>query len=271
MRTWTWGEPCRRNAAHGAWRAVGWRFSITPALAAVLTMLSGSTAAAQPVIAEGAIAGIVRDSMGIGVAGARITIAGSGRRVESDDRGRFHLPTVAGGWATLELHRIGFQTKTAYVMVGAGQTAEVVVILAPVARELAPQLVIASRRPVRSTGRFAEFNRRRDSGLGHFITRQQIERQHAVHFTDLLRQIPGVRIATGFAQSGVRLRGAKCPPHVWIDGTPAGVAEFNLDAIPPQTVEGVEIYSGVATVPAELMAGRARGQCGVIVVWTRVD
>lgn len=226
---------------------------------------------AQSAEKYGNITGFVRDSSGQAIARVRITVPGTNRQSESDEQGHFRLRLVAAGRAMIELQRFGFLRKTTDVLVHGGRTTEVVIVLAAVAQSLAPARISAAAAPPQPTGRFAEFDRRRSGAFGHFITREEIERQHAMHFTDILRLIPGVRIAAGFAQSGVRLRGARCPPHVWIDGTPAGAAEFNLDAIPLQTVQGVEVYSGVATVPAELMAGRARGRCGVIVVWTRIN
>lgn len=245
--------------------------SISRALMLMLAAIPARAAAGQSVDAVGVISGIVRDSSGIAVSAAQIAITETSRYAASDAHGRFRLSNVAGGPAILRVQRIGFQTFTMQVVVVGGRTTEVAAVLTPVARELAPARVTASRKSGEYTGRFAEFNRRREAGFGYFITREQITQQDAAHFTDLLRRIPGIRIAAGFGQSRIRIRGAKCPPHVWIDGTPASPIEFNLDAILPQTVEGIEIYSGVASVPAELMAGRFRGQCGVVAVWTRLD
>lgn len=242
-----------------------------PLLAAVTAACPLIAIEAQSAEKYGEVAGFVRDSSGKAIAGVRITMPGITRQAESDERGHFRLHHVAAGRAVLELQRIGFLRKTTDVIVQSGRTTEVAIVLTAVALSLPPAQIAATATPPKPSGRFAEFDRRRSSAFGHFITRDEIERQHAMHFTDILRLIPGVRIAPGFAQSGVRLRGARCPPHVWIDGTPAGAAEFNLDAIPLETVQGVEVYSGVATVPAELMAGRMRGRCGVIVVWTRID
>jgi TonB family protein len=47
--------------------------------------------------------------------------------------------------------------------------------------------------------------------------------------------------------------------------------EFDLDVISPETVSGVEIYPGPATVPVEFRSARGLEACGVIVVWSRVD
>jgi TonB family protein len=67
----------------------------------------------------------------------------------------------------------------------------------------------------------------------------------------------------------VRMRGRRCDPLVWFDGQPLVGGFPDLDAISPESIEGIEIYSGVATIPPELMGPRDAGGCGVIVVWTR--
>lgn len=244
-------------------------FVLLPMLAAVAALPS-VTAKAQPGEARGDLLVSIVDSSGVAVAGVRIVLGGRAGYGESDAGGQYRIRGIQAGRVALDLQRLGFQRKTVEVEVFGGRTVETVITMAMAVQPLEPATVSAAVAP-RRAARFAEFERRRSSAFGHFLTREEIERRHSVSFTELLRMVPGVRVVTGFGRASIRLRGARCPPHVWIDGTPAGAAEFNLDALPLETVQGVEIYSGISNVPAELMAGRARGRCGVIVVWTRVD
>jgi TonB family protein len=81
-----------------------------------------------------------------------------------------------------------------------------------------------------------------------------------------------VRISSSrMARNAVRLRGSRCAPLVWLDGAPAMAGEFDLDVISPESVSGIEIYPGPATVPVEFRSTRGLETCGVIVVWSRVD
>jgi TonB family protein len=91
--------------------------------------------------------------------------------------------------------------------------------------------------------------------------------------TDVLRSlVPAVRISSSrMARNAVRLRGSRCAPLVWLDGAPAMAGEFDLDVISPETISGIEIYPGPATVPVEFRSTRGLESCGVIVVWSRVD
>ena len=45
---------------------------------------------------------------------------------------------------------------------------------------------------------------------------------------------------------------------------------FDLNTIAPDAIEGVEVYSGAAQVPAKFTSRFGAG-CGVIVLWTRVS
>ncbi len=119
----------------------------------------------------------------------------------------------------------------------------------------------------------ADFHdRRQRAGSGRFITRDQIEKEDPLRLTDLFRSVPGVRIVPSLmGGSRVRLRSSTardCVPFVWVDGVPMGAGEFDLDVLTPETVEGVEIYSGVSGVPQRFMGTRGEGSCGAIVVWT---
>jgi TonB family protein len=88
---------------------------------------------------------------------------------------------------------------------------------------------------------------------------------------EIIRELPGVtmRGPTRYADRSLRFRGANCPPLVFVDGFPATAGEFELDIIDLSTVEGIEIYPGLASVPAEFQATRGQHRCGVIAVWSR--
>jgi hypothetical protein len=219
-------------------------------------------------IGTGGIAGTVRDSLGAPVAGALISVAGTTLVVESDEEGEFRLAKARVGEMSLRVRRIGFKPDTIRVMVVAGSTVPATFVLARVAVELAP-LVVYGRRNV--TGPIRGFYDRMSRGMGHFFTREQVERRNPMNMTDLFRMIPGARVESrGLGGSSVRFRGARCAPLVWLDGTPTYAGEFPLDALDPRTFEGIEIYSGPASVPAEFQGNRTMSSaCGTVILWSR--
>ncbi|MDQ3698292.1 MAG: TonB family protein [Gemmatimonadota bacterium] len=243
-------------------------FASLAVLAALLSPLRGSRLRAQANEASATIAGVVHDSLGAGLAGAEIAVPGTALLARSDGGGAFSLRNVPPGTVSLRVRRLGYHPLTVELAAAAREDASVRVTMARLAQDLAPVVVRGVRG--RYTGPFAEFHRRREAGFGHFITRSEIERRNPIRLTDLLRHVPGIRIsATRSISNAVRIRNSRCAPIVWLDGTPLTMPEFDLDALTPSTIEGLEVYSGVSTVPPQFMGPRGQGSCGAIVVWSR--
>ena len=219
-------------------------------------------------VGTGGINGLVKDSTGVPVVGAQVTVGGTTLMAETDERGVFLLAKASPGETSIRVRRIGYKPDTVRVSVLAGETHDVTIVLARVAVELEP-LVVYGRKNV--TGRLAGFYDRLGRGMGHFLTREQIEKRNPMNMTDLFRMIPGARVETrGLGNQAVRFRGARNPPLVWLDGTPLYAGEFDLDSVDPRSFEGIEIYSGPASVPAEFLGNRIMSSTGgTIVLWTR--
>jgi TonB family protein len=223
---------------------------------------------AQDAAARGTVAGMVRDSSGAGIAGAEVTIVGTGLRAHTNAQGEFRLTNVPAGTVTVGVRRLGFIPTVASIEIGVNEAASMSVVVAPLAQSLAAVIVRGDRR-FEEHGRLAGFYQRRArSPGGHFITREQIDQRNPGQLTDLFRSVPGARIYSSTFSNVVRFRGMRCAPLVWLDGFPATAGEFDLDALDPYIIEGIEVYLGVATVPPEFRWVRGGGSCGAIVIWT---
>lgn len=127
--------------------------------------------------------------------------------------------------------------------------------------------VIVEGRPVPS--RLVGFYERKSGGLGEFATREEIERWNPSLPTDVLRRMSSVNLVpVDLGYRVVSRRDQRCAPAVFLDGIYMGTgAEFDFDAVlTAEQIEGVETYSGAGQVPPEFN----RGDCGAVVVWTRV-
>jgi outer membrane receptor protein involved in Fe transport len=120
--------------------------------------------------------------------------------------------------------------------------------------------------------KMADFERRRASGRGTFITREDVERRNPLTLADLLRVARGLTVRSvggrtelRFARANARLVGPDCPPEIWIDGVRA--FDATVDEVHPEEVEGVELYRGLGQIPAEYLS-RSSG-CGLVLIWTR--
>jgi hypothetical protein len=255
--------------------------------AALATAVAPLPAAAQANPLEGTIRGRVVDNLtGAPIAGAEVQVLDAKERIRrasvSDADGNFVLHRVAPGAFWLRGRHAGYAvTKTPPWRIDAGDVLSVTIYMDPEVVLLAPLEVHARAQTVQPMlAGFRERLQRRQGGT--FLTRMDIETRNPARLTDLLEGVPGLRVqpATGAASNRLitfarALPGTgggpnSCPVQVYVDGVLAtrGRAVVPLDDLAvPGALEGVEIYRGVGTVPAEFLTPEAR--CGVIALWTR--
>jgi hypothetical protein len=198
------------------------------------------------------------------------------RTTNTDVNGGFRFIDVDSGSIELRVRRVGFRPETLQVDVPQVDGGAVVVPLERIAQVLRGVVVHARSGALNVvTTPLLGFERRRAAGLGHFITRTDIDRRRPQRTSDLMRSIAGVVLEQG--DGGVlvpRFRSSlvarqACNPMYWLDGSPLGSMPLDLDAISPSAIEGIEVYSGIATVPPALRGPGGSAVCGVIAVWTR--
>ena len=236
------------------------------AILASATILSARPLAAQP---AGAIAGTVTDSSGIPVLGAELAVDAAPGRAFSDERGTFRISGVPLGAHVLRARRLGFAPFQVGVQVSGISEARVAIRLKLLAAALPPVVVHASR--MSYTGRLAGYYERLEKkSSGYFITREQIDQENPATLGQLLGHVPGISSLRGRAGiTGVRMRGRKCWPLVWIDGTPMPADEVDLDSFAPSSIQGIELYLGATTAPLRYIYNRDLSSCGTVLIWSR--
>lgn len=249
------------------------RFAARSALrwSSAIACLLGSTTVSSVALAQdsqGSIVGTVRDSLGGALSGAQVSVQGTNIRAVTDDDGTFRLARLRAGDLTLSIRRLGYRPESPSVRVNPEAETRLDVRLGALAMRL-PTVEVRRRAEVYDS-RLAGFVSRQEKHVGHFVTREQLDRMRSARFIDALRQIPGVQMRPlrGGGMT-VALRGSRCPPLVFIDGFPADAGTLDLDMLDLASVEGIEVYSGLATVPPEFMGARGTHACGVIAVWSR--
>ena len=235
--------------------------------AVALACFSINAAAQEGSLGLGGIRGVVRDSMGQAIIGAQIIIRGSQLIAETDDSGRFELAKVRPGMMSIHFRRLGYQPDTMDLLVLAGKTVPVEVMLARRLVSLTP-VVITGRSDL--TGWRAGFYWRKELGSGHFFTADDIEKRNPSMMSDMFRQIPSVRIQSsrGVIRNQLRFRSSgSCPPLTVLDGAPLAAGEFDIDALSPRSIAAFEVYTG-STVPPQFHVVTRR-YCGAIVIWSK--
>ena len=154
-----------------------------------------------------------------------------------------------------------------------------------------------------NANRMDEFYRRQMLGVGRFLDSVDVARWARHRTAEILDDVAGLKIENrgmqAFATNG-RVSASTClvcrvvvadtldpaislpagmrPPcymDVYVDGVAAyqfGVEPplplFDVNSVPPESIQGIEVYTGAAQTPAKY-GNRFGSGCGAILVWTR--
>jgi len=222
-------------------------------------------------VGSGVIDGLVADTALAPLEGATISILGSALRVSTHENGRFRMLGLPQGEYVLLVRRLGYEGTTTKVLVEPEEVTRLSFALSPVVAKLAAMEV--SARGV--SQRMTDFYQRRDEGIGHFITREEIVKRNSVTTFDLLRAIPSIRVSDVDANGQARVASTRsnCTPQIMLNGLPITPAFVPS----PNELAGIEVYSGPATMPLQfkrpgVAAGASRSEgdagCALILLWT---
>lgn len=203
-----------------------------------------------------------------------ILLRGTELQAISDSLGFFRLEGVPPGDHTLTVSYLNMVSDVAgnvAVAVADGETVwlniQLEITVVPV-----PELVVQIER-ADNVGKMAGFDHRRASAFGSFITRDEIERAHPGRLSQLFFAVPGVRVVPapddilGARLVSARAGGFNCPMELFLDGIRQPSVGFNIDLLPPEDIEAIEVYSGSSRTPAIFSFRGA--PCGAVVIWTR--
>lgn len=216
----------------------------------------------------GRVRGHVNVVTGRPVAGARVTVWGTGIETVTSADGWFTLAGLPEGTHTLEARAVGFAPARQPVDIVRGAPGAAEVELANFAITLDTMRVFAQR--VYPSPFAGDFERRRRMGGGHFFDETEIERRKPTLLTDLIRGIPEVHVVpTIWGGVDVVMSRGNCRPDLIIDGS----RQINDATFPINTLvwanelRAVEVYTNPLRIPAEFKSGSG---CGAIVVWTEI-
>ena len=132
---------------------------------------------------------------------------------------------------------------------------------------LRPVHVTAKRR---KSEYLEEFHRRAEQaargGGGYILARAELERAGQMPIPRLLATVPGIHYvgSRGDVMETVYMTRGNCAPRIYLDGAP--LANNNINMISSESLEGVEVYAGVGSGPAEFFDPRG---CGTVLLWSQ--
>lgn len=232
------------------------------ALAAVVLPPAAVPAGAQT--ASGIIGKIFDERTNQVLVDALIFVDSTRREVSISSQGRFVLSNMKPGVHRVEIRAIGYRPQVLALTLIEGQILEREFAMVFTGDRLTDLSVEA--RNSKLLPRFTDFERRRTSGMGTYITRDDIKARGYTRMGDALRAVKGVRVDCGPVDCSIHMvrSTAGCFPTFYVDGH---VARSFAESTPISDVQGIEVYRGGAEAPGEFTGDGA--MCGVIVIWTR--
>lgn len=190
-----------------------------------------------------------------------------GLTTRTDDHGRFRFKGIPSGDYQIQTHHIGYEDRTDTLSVGVKVLVQVDVQVGTEAVGLPPVKVTVRQGWLADTG----FYYRKEAGFGKFLTPEDLDKRNAPRMTQVLRQIPGIRVSKlcgAFSCTQVVRMSATnayraCSVTYYMDGREMH-GPVSIDHISPLDVAAVEIYQSIAETPAQFY-----GRCGSIVIWSK--
>ncbi|HEV7838516.1 MAG TPA: carboxypeptidase regulatory-like domain-containing protein [Gemmatimonadaceae bacterium] len=192
-----------------------------------------------------------------------------GPTAKTGNDGSFSIQAPAPGIYRLRADLSGYiSAMTPAIELGSGDEIDITWRLLAGDVQMRPVAIVGNNR--RTSGRLSGFyDRAQRHGFGYFITSDQIQKMHPFSVSDLLRTVPGLEVLPsprGFGNIVRTLDG--CVPAVYLDGVRFPLLGESIDnIIDPSQLEGIEVYTHAAEVPAQFAS--ARSNCGVIALWTK--
>lgn len=200
-------------------------------------------------------------------AGSRVEVVGTDVVALTNEKGEFTLRNLPSGSHVLLARHLGFGAETVPVDLSSRQPKQVTIKLPKFVAIIDPVVVTAKR--VASLDKVG-FTQRKKSGAGFYLDPDQLQRMHPSYLTDVLRQVPGLRVSytpQGDVVSSARGGGSGCVQYIvdempWQSVMPGDINNF----VNANEVVGVEVYQG-GHVPAQYSRGMS--DCVTIVLWTK--
>jgi hypothetical protein len=212
---------------------------------------------------------VIAAATGKPLPGAQVSIVG-GPKASANESGEFNLTDAPMGTRMLEVRALGYYPERRRVDVVNGATP--VRIVLTTFRAMLDTVRIRARRlaDVHDSG----FEQRKRSGMGKYLTADDIAKRGSVFTSGIFRSIPGLRVLPTEGGDSIQMRGIFqgadwCTPDFYIDGKYMFTYDAeDLDAsLLPKDIAAIEVYTE-SNAPPQFSRGLAGG-CGSVVIWTK--
>jgi hypothetical protein len=242
----------------------------TGALLALSTALPRAHAQVRPAALRGRV---IDKASAAAIPHAEIVLLNDGRHLATDSIGRYAFRDLPSGALRFVVRAPAHAALQLDVEFTAGddvqRTIELDSASAGETPHTLPAVAVSATAPDVTSYRLLDFERRRRTGRGQYLSDEEIRASSAANVSDATRGMRGVTLhCGGSAIRGCRIQMARapmnCEPEYIVDGRADNM--FG-PTTPIRDIVALEVYTGPSDVPGEF-AGTNAG-CGVIVLWTR--
>jgi hypothetical protein len=200
-----------------------------------------------------------------GISGATISVPELGRSTITDSAGRYLIGGFPSGRFRFVVRMIPYSAKEATLLLERGDHRTLDFELDSADAQTLPAVPVTAAAPVDL--RLRDFERRRLTGRGQYLSEEQIKQMGAASVADATRGMRGVDIHCG-GGGGCRIQMVRAPMNCGPDYVIDGHVDNTFGPQTPiRDIVALEVYTGPSDVPGEF-AGATAG-CGVVAVWTR--
>ncbi len=233
-----------------------------------------SAATLSPVAQPGVptLKGRVLEPGGAPVPVAVVGLIGTANTVTTDDSGSFLIHATAPGAYVLSVLRLGYEPERLAVTLSPQRVSDITVTLTRVVPVLPTVTTTAAERAAYHD---VGFEQRMRAGLGFFLTYDKILKKRATQFTDLLREVPGLKVTYAGFPARAFVSGTRglpnCVSYV-VDGSELNVGTESADyLIGARDIGAIEVYapSERPTMWGAVGAASGTDECMLVVIWTR--
>lgn len=163
---------------------------------------------------------VIADTSGVPIENAEVTITDIGRTVLTNRRGAFRVSEIPIGTHLVSIKRVGFAPVMSSIDFDANRAVDQRVLLNKSTTTLATMNIEAT-----GVGAPSEFDERRKSGIGRFMTATDLDKQGDRRLADVLLTMPGFTGVAGRGGNGWVV-GKRAPQHI----KPTPIVSGNADA-----------------------------------------
>jgi hypothetical protein len=248
-------------------------------LSAAALLLAINPAHAQDTAATGVVRGRVAGPDSSSIEDAVVDLVGLGR-ARTDSAGAFRFSGLPPGSFILQATKIGFRPSLKMIVVRPNYELTVPFTLERAAQEL-ERVIVRTDSAVDLRTDPTGFDLRRRSGMGSYITNDEIEAKHFTDTEQAFRAIPGVEVDraghVGISRGEISINAVCAGAQVFVDGVAMGGSSvgisktqskaFSINEISLSSIRGIEVYRGPATTPVVLRGKETA--CGTVAIWTK--